>query len=365
MIITTTNHIDNATVDQYLGVVTSHLVLGTNFISDVFAQFSDIFGGMSGTYREKMNLLYAEASEELKKEARKMGANAVLGVRIDFDEISGQGKSMFMIAISGTAVKISIKQVSEASPHESHAVSLRDYKIAEFIQNWDSSESSMPTDDQWNFIIKHNLTSLAKSIYKKYCYWVEHNLDGPGGASIKTNFPQFLGIVPREEVCDILYDDYLTHHKIAYSFIKDLKQYNGSKILGLLKADGDINTVISLLTTEKKEYASADIEIMDEIINYLQNLPDVRNYAEIKGGMFSSKTKQVYICQCGHKINEDETYCNACRCNIKGLRSTSVAIVENFKTRYQLLKQLQEEQTGSDLFKEQSEPRPRTSSFCL
>lgn len=101
-IITTTNSIEGATVEKYLGVVTSNLVIGTNLFSDFIASVSDFFGGMSGTYRRQMDALYKRANDDISKKAMERGANCILGFKIDFDEISGKGKSMFMVSVSRT-----------------------------------------------------------------------------------------------------------------------------------------------------------------------------------------------------------------------------------------------------------------------
>ena len=106
IIITTTNSIEGATIEKYFDVVTSNLVIGTGFFSDFKASFSDFFGGMSGAYRKQMDRLYQEAKDAISLKASALGANCILGFKIDFDEISGKGTSMFMISVSGTAVKI-------------------------------------------------------------------------------------------------------------------------------------------------------------------------------------------------------------------------------------------------------------------
>ena len=105
-IITTTNTVDNYEVKEYLGVVTANFVAGTDFINDFFASMSDFFGGTSGTYKSEMDKLYERAKCAIETEAINKGANAILGYKVDFDEISGKGKSMFMISVSGTAVKL-------------------------------------------------------------------------------------------------------------------------------------------------------------------------------------------------------------------------------------------------------------------
>lgn len=82
-----------------------HRVAGTGFLSDMFADFSDVFGGRSGTYRHQLESLYAEAVEQLNSAAEMRGGNWILGFHADFDEISGKNKQMFMLVAMGTAVR--------------------------------------------------------------------------------------------------------------------------------------------------------------------------------------------------------------------------------------------------------------------
>ncbi|WP_195588718.1 YbjQ family protein [Bacteroides finegoldii] len=106
MIITTTENIAHFQISEYMGAVCSHIVMGTNIFSDIAASFTDFFGGHSSSYQGKLSLMYDEVSKDIESKACHIGANAIVGIRIDFDEISGKDKSMFMVSISGTAVKI-------------------------------------------------------------------------------------------------------------------------------------------------------------------------------------------------------------------------------------------------------------------
>ena len=102
----TTPLIDGVTIEKYYGIVTANQVAGTGFFTDLTASFSDIFGGNSGAYRESMNGLYSDVTERLKMKAAELGANAIIGVSIDYDNISAKNMSMFMVSIQGTAVRI-------------------------------------------------------------------------------------------------------------------------------------------------------------------------------------------------------------------------------------------------------------------
>ena len=91
MIITTTHSIQNHDIVKYLGVINANQVLGVNFFSDAIAGISDVFGGNSGTYRRNLDSLYEQVIALLKQKASSIGANAIFGIQIDFDEISGKG----------------------------------------------------------------------------------------------------------------------------------------------------------------------------------------------------------------------------------------------------------------------------------
>ena len=107
MVITTTNEIKGYKISEYLGLVNANVVIGANIFSDILASLTDVFGGTSGTYQSKLNDLYYKAIGKLEDSAKAKGATAIVGVKFDFDEISGQGKSMFMVTAVGTAVKTS------------------------------------------------------------------------------------------------------------------------------------------------------------------------------------------------------------------------------------------------------------------
>ena len=105
MIMTTTTLVEGRPVAQYLGVVAGEAILGANIFRDVFAGLRDIVGGRSGSYETVLRQARAAAMQELQDEARRLGADAVIGIDFDYETV-GQGGSMLMAAASGTAVKL-------------------------------------------------------------------------------------------------------------------------------------------------------------------------------------------------------------------------------------------------------------------
>lgn len=106
MIVTTTNSVEGYSIRQYLGVVNANVVIGTNLFSDIAASLTDVFGGRSDSYKSKLTTIYDEVMKELIGKAENYHADAIVGLHVDFDEVSGGGKSMFMVSASGTAVCI-------------------------------------------------------------------------------------------------------------------------------------------------------------------------------------------------------------------------------------------------------------------
>ena len=103
MIITTTPSVDGARITQYLGVVCGEVISGVNFVKDFAAGLTNIFGGRSGSYEEELIDAREQALKELEERAEDLGANAVVGVDVDY-EVLGQGGNMLMVSASGTAV---------------------------------------------------------------------------------------------------------------------------------------------------------------------------------------------------------------------------------------------------------------------
>jgi uncharacterized protein YbjQ (UPF0145 family) len=104
MIITTTPDIAGKQITAYLGIVTGEAVLGANLFRDLFAGIRDIVGGRSGSYEKELRKARGIAFEDLQEAATKLGANAVIGVDIDY-EVLGEKNGMLMVSVSGTAVR--------------------------------------------------------------------------------------------------------------------------------------------------------------------------------------------------------------------------------------------------------------------
>ncbi len=105
MIITTTPTVEGRTITEYKGIVTGEAILGANILKDLFAGIRDIVGGRSAAYERELTNARETALREMEERAAALGANAVVGVDLDY-EVLGQGGSMLMVSASGTAVTL-------------------------------------------------------------------------------------------------------------------------------------------------------------------------------------------------------------------------------------------------------------------
>lgn len=105
MISTTTMNIEGKTIVEYRGIVFGEVISGVNFVKDIAASFSNIFGGRSNSYEQEMVQARESALREMEERAAALGANAVVGVDIDY-EVLGADNGMIMVTASGTAVVV-------------------------------------------------------------------------------------------------------------------------------------------------------------------------------------------------------------------------------------------------------------------
>jgi uncharacterized protein YbjQ (UPF0145 family) len=103
MLLVTTSSIQGKQV-EYLGLVTGEAIMGTNFVRDFFASITDVIGGRSGTYEKGLRQGKDIALREMQDEARALGANAIIGIDLDYETVQ---QGMLMVVATGTAVKIS------------------------------------------------------------------------------------------------------------------------------------------------------------------------------------------------------------------------------------------------------------------
>lgn len=103
MLVTTTPQVEGQKIVKYIGLVSGETIIGANFFRDIFAGIRDIVGGRSGSYEKVLREAKETAVYEMQQYAASLGANAIVGVDLDYETV-GSGGSMLMVTASGTAV---------------------------------------------------------------------------------------------------------------------------------------------------------------------------------------------------------------------------------------------------------------------
>jgi uncharacterized protein YbjQ (UPF0145 family) len=103
MILSTTSNLEGHQVENYLGIVSGETIIGANIFKDFFAGITDIVGGRSSAYEQVLREAKATAMSEMEMQARQLGANAIIGIDLDYETIR---QGMLMVTVSGTAVKV-------------------------------------------------------------------------------------------------------------------------------------------------------------------------------------------------------------------------------------------------------------------
>lgn len=346
----TTPNVEGMPIIKYFDVISANQVAGTGFLTDLTASFSDLFGGNSGAYRDSMDKLCHDVTVRIKRKAFELGANAVVGVSIDYDSISAKGMSMFMVSIQGTAVKLKIptEGVTGSLKNEISRDALNQVYYSKRICR--KINQDLPLDkDEWTFALKHPGKSLADSLYCYYLKCVKARYSGgttkSSSAFVDTSIPQwvrpgidnykiYLSSLSYEDAVEYAYRDVSSFMEI----INSKKLFNAKKILEIAMS-GDLETAISLLATEKNSYNSEDLADMKSLSEYLLNLPETGRKEEIKGGLFSSSGLK-FVCSCGCKNDPSVEYCTQCGKNIQGINREQKMQIDAFAELVDALSEL-------------------------
>ena len=329
-IITTTDTIENCPIKRYIDTICSNIVIGTNVFSDFVASFTDFFGGRSGSYKRKLQIIYNEASEELKQKAINLGANAIVGFKVDFDEISSRDKSMFMVSVSGTACIIEkndedIKAVychSQISSIDLQKEIQRRYIVSQI-------KKSSPICKEWvEFLLENPQIEIVEDLIKRYI-----SLDVNYNSNEVTNIKQILSVIPANHIIPFVYK-YFKYKKIR-DLIEKYNLFDSNSIYEIIKQELHIG--IHLLSATKEYYNTNDLQGMKRILEYLNNLPNTGNIENVKGGIFSKCDEKKFVCENGHKNSIDFIFCEICGINIKGLNEEELNIIEEFKEKCNII----------------------------
>jgi uncharacterized protein YbjQ (UPF0145 family) len=339
VLVSTTEELDGWEVTEYLDVVSAHVVAGTNFFSDVAASFSDVFGGRSSSYKKQLEDINEEVTRELKEKAAQQGADALLGLKVDHDEISGQQKGMLMVTATGTAVRAerSSEPEREETTDESGPVSAGELAVESRTQRLlrEVEEGTISVDEEtWQFLIENRVEELAKpargmlvGILKKMRRTDADKL------SIKRGRDYFLAIdreVAKKHLYNMLHDHEPNRKRgerpvmeWALETMKEGQMLDYRWVRALLEEEKFLarkRALEVLAEVDKPYYTESDLEQLRELEERVSTGFEKRGEVlEVEeSGMLSSETKEVWQIEEGVHNPMDREYCEKTGKNIYG-----------------------------------------------
>lgn len=337
-IITVTNDIQGHSIEKYVDTICTNVVVGTNVFSDLAASLSDFFGGFSGTYRNKLELIYNEAKKDLKNKARNIGANAIIGFSVDFDEISGGGKSMFMISASGTACVINETCTKlEIDKIDSVSQDALDVEVRRLFILKEVGQGKLVKEEWRNFLFEHPQVDIVNNLLYLYINLNSYTL-AEGYMGLREFVEKYFAFLPKENVIPPVYESLLDNQDRISSLIHTSNLFSPTHILELAEKK-HLDLSIKLLDVNKDCYCREDLEVMNKILSIYDNLPDTGKIEVVKGGLLS-REQEKFICEDGHKSSPEKEFCDTCNKNIKGLHKDQVAAIELFRAKIEALSNL-------------------------
>lgn len=302
VLLTTTSVTEQVKLENYKGIVSARVVTGVDLFSDLFASFSDVFGGRSATYQKQLKSIYDEVMQLLTQEAVKLGANAIVGINIDHDEVSGKGKQMFMVTATGTAAYIP-NYGHEAETEEitfEHEISFEKYqyehKRLSLIYNVNQNYNHVP--DYWPAILEYYPSEIMLQVFKYY-FTLDFNYN-----NAYENVYQYFTGVDEEQAKLFLYDKLSTHNEAAQVLLQTrLTDYD--RLEQLLASDAELNVkkcALFVLSGDKRKYNMKDAGAIERILSLVGETFVSRGHHD----------SDRWTCECGKVNKAGVAYCKSC-----------------------------------------------------
>lgn len=320
ILVTTTSSVDGSAVKTYIKPISAHIVAGTNLFSDWGAAFSDVFGGRSKSYQRQLTSIYDEAINSLKRSAIEVGANCILGLKVDLDEISGKGKSMFMITATGTAVVIDSSVARNAIEEKTGSISID--RMTVLRKKKDLMELAVSNklkldEETWDFITNNGVEEIARPIIE---VTRTNYVDIPESReALHNNLCRYLMSIPEETRTSLLYE-VLTDSSMANFWPRTIKIINELAVhdpeqLSVMLTSSKMSirhNALQVVAVDKTYFSVEDIPVYDRLVKLIEeNVKTTCEYTTQK--KLLSKEKEVWVCRpCRTKNDMENDYCEVC-----------------------------------------------------
>jgi uncharacterized protein YbjQ (UPF0145 family) len=337
MLITTNEHFQDQRIEEYLGQVNEQIVVGANIFKDVFASFRDVFGGQTKGYKKELSKLKEAALQGLANNAKELKANAVIGLRMDIDELSGGGKSMFMLNVFGTAVSFKESATDKETSDDKKVISSDELnfqiKRSRLQKRIESGE--LPFKDILvSKLIEYKVFGVLPEVINNFKL-----------AHQEEELKEYIYAVPAEEIQDYLSKNIqeigVDNWNRILLALEDKDWFDIDFMLELMSSEDAVIRFrgLKLTTLEKEFYKKTEMDDFDKLVSFLKNNLDTEIEKIVKEGTF--KSTEYWKCpRCLSSTKMDYKKCDNCGANRYGLKGRSLEEhITYLSQKFEILKQ--------------------------
>ncbi len=349
-LVTTTNTVEGWEIVKYYGVVTHQIVIGANIFRDVFASFRDIFGGAVRGYQKDLDSMQAVLLQQLKEKASNMGANMIIALKLDYEDVSGGGKSMFMITATGTAVSAkplsAVINTSEVGHLDVNSNKLN-YEILKerYIASLKNRSIVIESIDSIKKLEYYNIYnySIISNFIDKHYYHNDHNFSILYSYFATSSRDQINKFLLTRNVINIKNNKF----EIILKILKDLQWFDMPIIIGLLneRSIQPVSKGLYLLLLEPENYTKYDLQNFDKLFQLLNSLKGKYPAEKVTKNLIG-KVKKYWTCiNCDQDIPIELNHCEtpSCYSNIYGViqnKSNPDSMISIYSERKRVLERL-------------------------
>lgn len=316
-VISTTSRLDGWSVESYLGVVSCQMVIGANIFTDVFASFRDVFGGNVKSYQKELEKMEAAALRDVEKKALALGGNVILGLKMDFDEISGGGKSMFMLSVVGTAAIAR----NEAGENTSTELTVSSDELKHELER----EKMLAKVNAGEFNVEsvadlQKLSQLEIQSFDVLLGFLSKTSEHSENVSLAASeyLKKFDSKLIAESLSRVTKINGMTLRRLIATF-KSAQCVDYPSLISLLHEGNNVqkSIAINLASLDKERYSASDIDALEAIIAAIEANSSHFPRLETGKGMLG-KSKSYWVCPVCEKRNDSSLQqCDAYSCNAK------------------------------------------------
>lgn len=319
ILITTTSNFENTSILKYYSPITANVVVGTNVFGDLSASISDLFGGRSEGYEKRLKTIYLQALSNIELQALKIGGNGIVGLKIDYNEISGKGMQMFMVSVTGTPVKINLNGNTDNHSESQSIINgelielkIKAKRLLKKIKGVSISKVS-----------SEDLTNISNSSLPDYLEVVNDWLNELKFQSNQIDdknqidwITKYLENIPLHYFKNCVYKHLFAFESNNIIPITKLVEKRDAldfkEILMHLSNSGGSSVALLLLVLKKSFYDRNDLESLQAIYNKYDSFYPLiaQEREEINKGLFSNELIKVWDCSCGKKVTGNR--CSNC-----------------------------------------------------